>query len=174
MLLCNSLSAQQNDNRNTFSESSMIVGIGFGASSGIKESGLGLNYLLGWQQKIGKNKKIEINPYVTFGTYKAFAIPTDTPEQFLKSTNLGFDTHFHVSRVINLSVGTFGNYTRGMYSDDGYFTEFYWGGKASIGFKKQSKWNQLSYEVRPVTVLFGSDFLQLYFSYLMKIKLKKK
>ena len=119
-----------------------------------------------------KKKKIQLNPYTTFGSYKAFAIPTDTPEQLFKSTNLGVDTHFHFS-FLTLSAGLFTNYTRGMYADDGYFNEFYWGGKAGIGFKSKSKWDQLSYEFRPVNVLFGVDFLQVYISYNMIIKLKR-
>ena len=157
-----------------YSDESMVVGTGLGFSSGSRESGLGLNFLVGWQKAVGQNKRIEINPYITFGTYKAFAIPTDTREQLFKSTNLGVDSHFHFS-FLTLTAGLFANYTRGMYSDEGYFNDTYYGFKGAIGFKIKSQWEQLSYELKPFNVLVGNNgFLQGYAMYTMKIKLKKK
>ncbi len=156
-----------------YSDESIVVGTGWGFSSGLRESGLGLNFLVGWQKAVGQKKRIEINPYLTFGTYKAFAIPTDTREQLFKSTNLGVDSHFHFS-FLTLSAGLFANYTRGMYSNQGYFNDTYYGFKGAIGFKIKSKWEQLSYELKPINVLVGNKgFLQGYAMYTMKIKLKK-
>lgn len=55
-----------------------------------------------------------------------------------------------------------------------YFTDLYWGAKASIGIRINPKRSKLAYEIRPINIHFGNnDFVLGYIMFGIDFKLKK-
>ena len=77
----NPVYSQEND----FNKTSVKTGIGIGINAGLRETGMGLVYSVGWQKSVGKKNKLRINPNLTLGGFLPLGI-TDTRDQFYRMT----------------------------------------------------------------------------------------
>ncbi len=171
-----------------FKKSSIRTGIGIGINEGHRETGIGMVYSVGWQKNYGKKSRIRLNPNIMFGSFRTYAIPTDTRDQLYKLTSLGINIHYDLIKYKAVSIVTTGggfiNYSRGLLGTGGwpeannnrseYFHSLYFGGNASIGIRIDSKKNRLAYEIRPVNIHFGNKgFMLGYLMFGIDFKLKK-
>jgi hypothetical protein len=175
------LYAQENE----FTKSSIKTGIGIAINEGIKESGLGLIYSIGYQKTFGEKERLRINPNLLFGGFNSVGI-TDTREQFYRVTSLGMNINYDLIKYKSVSLlvasGLFVNYSRGLFGTGGefevkkskYFNELYFGGNANIGIRINSNKSRFAYEIKPLNVHFGNKgFVLGYLMFGMDIKIKK-
>ncbi len=176
-----------NSQDNSFKNSSINTGVGVGINSGKAETGIGLVYSIGWQKAIGKRKRLRLNPNITFGNFRTYAIPTDTRNQMYKITSFGINMHYDLIKFKSFSIiisgGGFINYSRGLLGSggmpgsngvsSGYFYSLYYGGNASVGFRIDPPKSKLAYVIKPINIHLGSDiYLLAYQMFGVDIKFK--
>lgn len=183
LFISNFLFAQEGE----FKSTSIRTGIGIGFNEGLRETGLGLVYLVGWQKSYGKKNKLRLNPNIIIGGFSPIGI-TDTRDQFYRISSLGLDIHYDLIKYKAVSIVTTGggfiNYSRGLLGTGGwpeanndkseYFNSLYLGVDTSLGIRVNPKNSKLAYEFRPISIQFGNNYYVL--GYLMvgiDIKLKK-
>ena len=171
-----------------FKNSSIRTGVGLGINQGEEEAGIGLAYTIGWQKSYGKKNRIRLNPNIILGSYRTYAIPTDTRDQLYKITILGYNIHYDLIKAEAVSIivtaGSFINYSRGLLGTGGwsitnnnsseYFHSFYYGANISFGFRVNPKKSRLVYEFRPMNIHIGNNgFILGYLMFGMDFKLKE-
>ena len=156
---------------------SIRTGIGFEHIKGIKESGSGIIYLIGYQKNYGEKNRIRLNPNLLIGSFSPISV-TDVAKQFYRITNLNLNLHYDLIKYKSLSLVTspsiFINYSRGLIGHDPddkvdiakYFHHLYFGGGISLGLRVAPKNSKLIFEIRPINLQAG---INKYFaiSYLM-------
>lgn len=153
---------------------SIMAGIGFAYNEGLKETGMGLVYTIGWQRTIDRQQRLTINPNILYGGFTPLMI-TDQRDQYIRLSSLGCNLYYDIIRGKNLSAfvlsGVYMNYTRGLLGDgeqstgSEYYHKLYAGGLASLGFKVNSSARKITYEFRPLTVHYGNS--QHFLAYVM-------
>lgn len=162
-----------------FKRTSIKTGIGVGINDTETESGIGSVFSLGWQKSFLENERLRINPNILFGSFRTYAIPTDTRDQHYKLSTLGLNIHYDLIKKGKTSLvttgGVFVNYSRGLLGTGGwqeennnsseYFHSMYFGGYASIALRIDSKNKKVAYELKPINIHFGNQGFML--GYLM-------
>jgi hypothetical protein len=152
-----------------YKRTSIKTGTGIGINAGQRETGVGLIYSVGLQKSYGKNHRLRLNPNILLGSFRTYALPTDTRDQLYKITSLALNIHFDLIKKGAVSFvttcGGFINYSRGLLGTGGfpeennnsseYFHSLYFGGNVSIGIRIDSK-SKLTYEIRPINLYFGN------------------
>jgi hypothetical protein len=179
----NPVYSQEND----FKKTSVKTGIGIGINAGLRETGMGLVYSVGWQKSVGEKNKLRINPNLTLGGFLPLGI-TDTRDQFYRMTTSGFNVHYDLIRYKAVSIvttgGGFVNFSRGLLGTGGwpeennhssdYFYSLYFGGNASVGLRIAPQKSKLAYELRPFNIYVGNKgYLYSYIMFGVDFKLKK-
>jgi hypothetical protein len=170
-----------------FKNSSISTGLGIGLNEGLRETGLGIVYSVGWQKSVGEKSKLRINPNMSFGGFLPIGV-TDTRDQFYRITSLGLNFHYDIITYRSLSIvttgGGFFNYSRGLLGTGGwpeanntssdYFFTGYFGGNASLGLRIDPKRSKIAYKITPINIHLGNkDFLLAYLMVGIDFKLKK-
>ncbi len=183
ILINTNLFSQENE----FKNSSIRTGVGLGINQGEEETGIGLAYTIGWQKSYGKKNRIRLNPNIILGSYRTYAIPTDTRDQLYKITTLGYNIHYDLIKAEAVSIivtaGSFINYSRGLLGTGGwsvtnnnsseYFHSFYYGANISLGFRVNPKKSKFAYEFRPMNIHIGNNgFILGYLMFGIDFKLK--
>jgi hypothetical protein len=161
-----------------FKNSSISTGLGIGLNDGLRETGLGIVYSVGWQKSLGEKNKLRINPNMMFGGFLPIGV-TDTRDQFYRMTSLGLNFHYDIITYRSLSIvttgGGFFNYSRGLLGTGGwpeanntssdYFFTGYFGGNASLGLRIDPKRSKIAYKITPINIHLGNKYFIL--AYLM-------
>ena len=162
-----------------FSKSSLLGGIGVGSSNNSRADGLGINWSIGYQRDVWKNR-LRIVPYISFGTYTNKGT-TDVPDKYYNSTNLKVTLNFDVLKIKAFSLfigsGLTANYSSGLIGTGGdpgrssseYFNESNLTLNGLIGFKLNPTKNRIGYEL---LLLDGSFENKNYFSELSVLKVR--
>ena len=150
----------------------MRTTLGLGFNGGWSEVGTGYIFSIGREKSTGKNRRLRINPQLTLGEFRPFAV-SDVPEQFFRITMLELNAHYDFIRIRSFSLvtsaGVFADYTRGLaaafatehsYTRARYFYRFYTGGQISVAFRIAPSHGKWAFEWRPFTLYAGTgDFL---------------
>lgn len=172
-----------------FSRQSVKSGIGLGINAGSVEYGFGLLYEIGYQKSYGKMQRVRLNSTLLLGGFSNVGI-SDVRDQHYRITSLGFGSNADLLkyRAISLlgSAGVFFNYSRGLLGTGGrysngtvnrsseYFSKFYAGGSASLGFRINPRNSRTAFEIRPFNIQFGTNYFILgYFMLGIDFKLRK-
>ena len=133
-------------------------GIGIGNSANTRADGLGMNWSIGYQRDIWKNR-LRIVPSISFGTYTNKGT-TDVPDAYYNSTNLKVNLNFDVLKIKTFSlfigsgltvnnssglIGTGGWPSGRRYSE--YFNESSFTFNGLIGLKLNPTKNRIGYEL---------------------------
>jgi hypothetical protein len=166
-------------------KTSIRTAIGIGINEGLKETGNGLLYSVGWQKRYGAKSKLRMNPNLMIGSFSPKLI-SDVRDQYYRITTLDMNAHYDIVRVdafsIVASVGGGINYSRGLlgtggmtYHDrSGYFNTIYFVGNASLGFRIAPKAKKVAYVIRPINLQVGNKgFVLGYFSFGLDFKLQR-
>lgn len=106
-----------------FKRTSLKTGIGLAFNNGLRETGMGLIYSIGWQKSYGKKSKLRLNPNMIIGAFLPIGI-TDTRDQFYRITSLGLNLHYDLIKHKAISIvttgGGFVNYSRGLLGTGGW------------------------------------------------------
>ncbi len=166
-------------------KTSLSTAIGIGINEGLKETGNGLLYSVGWQKSYGAKSKLRMNPNLMIGSFSPKLI-SDVRDQYYRITTLDVNAHYDIVRVdafsIVASVGGGINYSRGLLGTGGmtyhdrsvYFNTIYLVGNASLGFRIAPKTKKVAYVIRPINLQVGNKgFVLGYFSFGLDFKLKQ-
>ncbi len=107
------LKAQQN----VYSAKHLRVNFAFSPIYEGYATGSGYVYGVGWEQKISRNGRLRIHPFIRWGEYAALFI-TDIPDFYFRSTELGLTFHYDLIKISSVSLvtsaGIGGLYERGI------------------------------------------------------------
>lgn len=170
-----------------FKRTSIKTGVGVGINDTETERGIGPVFSLGWQKSYLENERLRLNPNILFGSFRTYAIPTDSRDQHYKTSALGFNVHYDLIKKNTTSLvttgGVFVNYSRGLLGTGGlsegnnsseYFYSLYFGGYASIAIRINSKNKKVAYELRPLNIHFGNEgFILGYLFFGIDFKLRE-
>jgi hypothetical protein len=167
-----------------FSNNSFKVGAGIGIMEGLKETGMGTIFSLGYQKSLWKDR-LRINPNIMVGGFTPVVI-TDVRDQYIRITSLGFNGFLDAIKYKSVSIfigtGGFLNYSRGLLGTGGwpesgntssqYFFKMYYGGYLTGGLRINPPKSRIAYELMPLNFCFGNDqFFIGFFKFGIDIKL---
>ena len=171
-----------------YGRSSIRTGLGFGFNKGKRETGLGLQYVIGWQKEWGEKRRLRFNPNMMIGGYTPLFI-SGTREQFYRVTHLEVIFHYDLLKVSSVSLvvsgGGFVAYSRGLlgtggdgetyYDESKFFLRGYFGGSFSAAIRIAPKSSRWAGEIRPVNLQYGNEgFIMTYFMLGVDFKIRKK
>lgn len=170
-LLFTGTSIQAQEQETGYRRTTVRAGTGIGINAGQREIGVGFVYSVGMQKSYGKNHRIRLNPDLLLGSFRTYALPTDTRDQLYKITSLALNIHFDLVKKEGVSFvtscGGLINYSRGLLGTGGfpeennnsseYFHSLYFGGNVSLGIRIDSPKTRLAYEIRPMNLYFGNN-----------------
>lgn len=150
-----------------FSKNSFLSGFGFGNSynSGSKIETSGLDFSIGYQRNIWKNR-LRFVPSINFGFYSNRGI-TDVHYAYYNSTNLKLNLNFDCLKIKSIAVflgsGVNFNYSSGLLgpafyanrTSSEYFKEFNFAFNALLGFRLNPTTRRFAYEL----LLLDGSFL---------------
>ena len=162
-----------------FSKNNLFVGVGIGSSNNSRADGLGINWSIGYQRDIWKNR-LRIVPSTSFGTYTNKRI-TDVPDAYYNSINLKVNLNFDVLKIKSFALfigsGLTANYSSGLIGTGGdpgrssseYFNESNFTFNGLVGFRLAPPKTRIGYEL---LLLDGSFENKNYFSELSVLKVR--
>ena len=163
-----------------FSKNSLFGGIGIGSSNNSAAGGIGINWSIGYQRDIWKNR-LRIVPSISFGTYTNKGT-TDVPDAYYNSTNLKMNLNFDVLKIKIFSLfigsGWTANYSSGLIGTGGYppgrrfsayFNESNFTFDGMIGLRLNPAQNRIGYEL---LLLDGSFENKKHFSELTVLRVR--
>ena len=162
-----------------FSKNNLFVGVGIGSSNNSRAHGLGINWSIGYQRDIWKNR-LRIVPSTSFGTYTNKRI-TDVPDAYYNSINLKVNLNFDVLKIKSFALfigsGLTANYSSGLIGTGGdpgrssseYFNESNFTFNGLVGFRLAPPKTRIGYEL---LLLDGSFENKNYFSELSVLKVR--
>lgn len=163
-----------------FSKNTLFGGVGIGSSYNSRADGLGINWSIGYQRDIWKNR-LRIVPSISFGAYTNKGT-TDVPDAYYNSVNLKVNLNFDVIKIKAFSLfigsGLTANYSSGLIGTGGwpqgrssseYFNESNFTFNGLIGFRLAPPKTRIGYEL---LLLDGSFENKNYFSELSILKVR--
>jgi hypothetical protein len=171
-----------------FTKSTLTLGTGPGASMGVNNDGLGINFSIGYQREIWKDR-LRFNPNLSIGSYSSKFV-MDAKDQYFNSLNLESNLFYDLLRVNTFSIvvgtGLILNNSRGLsgtggkddYTDSNpvsseYFSYYHLGGYLGAGFRINSPNKLTAISIMPLNLHFGKDFLEQHVRVDVDIKFKK-
>lgn len=161
-----------------FSENSMKLGLGIGASMGSRTDGGGFVYTLGYQKEVW-NDRLRINPNFSIGHYSSRFV-MDARDQYFNSINLETNLYLDVIRIKSFSLvfacGGLVNNSRGLIGTGGYpdgstepqtseyFSNFHVGGYLGGGFRINSPDKRTALNIMPVNIHFGNNYFTEFYA----------
>jgi hypothetical protein len=162
-----------------FSKNSLFGGVGIGSSNNSRADGLGINWSIGYQRDVWKNR-LRIVPSISFGIYNGNGT-RDVPDVYYNSINLKVDLNFDVIKIKTLTLfvgsGLTTNYSSGLIGTGGspgnssseYFNESNFTFNGLMGFRLFPPKSRIGYEL---LLLDGSFENKNYFSELTVFKVR--
>ena len=156
-----------------FTNNSIKLGFGIGASMGNNTDGLGFIYSVGYQREIWRDR-LRFNPNFSIGHYSSKFI-NDARDQYFNSINLETNLFFDLIKIksfslvvgtgalINNSRGIIGTGGRPDYGSTGqiyseYFSDFHFGGYIGGGFRINSPKKRTAINIMPLNIHFGTKY----------------
>lgn len=160
-----------------YSKNTLKLGFGAGVSMGRNTDGFGLNYSIGYQREIWKDR-LRFNPTISIGTYSSKRI-MDARDQYFSSYNLEANIFYDLLRgntssivtgaglLLNNSRGLLGTGGKDNYSDPNpvsseYFSYYSVGGYLGAGIRLNSPNKRTAICIMPLNLHFGKDFTEFY------------
>ncbi len=170
------LQAQQN----SFTSKHLRVNFALSPVYEGQATGSGYVYGVGWEQKIARNGRLRIHPFIRWGEYVSLFI-TDIPDAYFRTTELGLDFHYDLIKISSVSLvasaGLGGLYERGM---SGWHPHSYAHLFALIHGAVSLRWDRpkktWAYELTPLSLTRGTDdFIQpVVFQFSIIYKFRKR
>lgn len=171
-----------------FTENVIKLGIGPGVSMGINTDGLGINFSIGYQREVWKDR-LRFNPNFSIGSYSSRFV-MDARDQHFNSVNLESNLFYDLIRVktfsIVVGIGVFLNNSRGLLGTGGkdnytdpnpvsseYFSYYHMGGYLGAGFRVNTPNKRTAISIMPLNLHFGKDFTEQHIRVEVDIKFKK-
>lgn len=171
-----------------FTKNTIKLGIGPGVSMGRNTDGLGINFSVGYQREIWKDR-LRFNPNFSFGSYSSRFV-MDARDQHFISINLESVLFYDLVRVKTFSIvvgtGVLLNNSRGLLGTGGkddytdpnpvwseYFSNYHIGGYLGAGFRVNAPNKRTAISIMPLNLHFGKDFTEQHMRVEVDIKFKK-
>lgn len=181
VLMGSSAKAQESD----FSVHSIKLGLGFGANLGARMEGVGMNYSVGYQREIWRDR-LRFNPNFSIGHYSSWTI-SDARDEFFNVLNLEANMNYDLIRIeaFSLLVGTgvWGNMQFGLQGTGGdpdvvmtpqrseFSHDFRFGIAAVGGFRIANPWRRTALNIILINLHIGNkDYLETHIKVELDIK----
>jgi hypothetical protein len=171
-----------------FTKNTLKLGTGPGASMGVNNDGLGINFSIGYQREVWKDR-LRLNPNFSIGSYSSRFV-MDARDQHFNSINLESNLSYDLIRVNTFSIvigtGLILNNSRGLLGTGGkedytdpnpvsseYFSHYRIGGYLGAGFRINSPNKRTAISIMPLNLHFGNNFLEQHVRVEVDIKFKR-
>ena len=174
---------QHNAFSQEYSKNSLKYGLGVGAFDGIRTTGHGCLFSVGYERNLWKDR-LRINPNLTFAYYNARFV-SDVPDQWANSLNFETILFFDLVRIkaFSITIGAGGviNNTRGYIGTGGwpnntntrYISDYNIAAYLGGGIRINPKNSRIAIELMPLNFHVGSNyFMQAYAKFGIAVKLK--
>lgn len=180
-LIGSSALAQEAD----FSAHGIKLGFGLGASMGARMEGVGLNYSIGYQKDVWKDR-LRFNPNFSIGHYSARFVE-DSRDEFFNVINIEANMYYDLIRFESFSLlvgtGAWGNMQFGLQGTGGdpdmvvrpqsseYGRDFRFGVAAIGGFRIANPWRRTGLNIILINLHRGNkDYLESHVKVELDIK----